>query len=212
MVTILPTLYYGMMGVSALICVVDLVFAMLRKKVLRMVACFGWILVLLVSGISTWIYFQGYKAIGETVTEFYYIMTGIENASMLANVCLFSGIAALVCLIVAIVVIVRRIVKGIKTGVKYTHDTMKESVRDFNDGVKDLFHREEKREEPVETVAETKPEKEEIDVLKDKEPFFLKLNKSKKEEKEQEKIELKLEKPVIEAEPAEEKDLPNDAQ
>ncbi len=191
--TVFATIYYILMGVSALLCILNLIFSMARKKVFRMLGCFIWILLLLANGISTWVYFDGFASLNYSYSELHYIVTGIECDVLMAKICLYTLIGVAFILFLMIFVIVRRIVSGFKTGAKYAKDTVKESVTDLGNGVKDLFKKEPKEEKKTETVTEPVKEEKKEYTFDLNEPIELKLEKTEKEEIKEPSIELKFE-------------------
>ena len=189
--TILSTLFYIVMGGSLIFCVLNIVTAMLRKKTFKMLLNFLWLILLVVTGITTWLYFQGflYGNYYGWLPEFDHLMFGIQEGNTLAKISLYSNIVSFVLLVMYVIILINRMIRGVNNAVEKTADSISNTI----DGAREKKEerraaREEKRLEKEAAKLERKEKKdsgnEEMKLVQDA-PYYT-------AREEEEPIELKL--------------------
>ena len=160
--TILSTIYYAVLIASTVLCVLNIIKNMIGKRTFKMLLNFVWAILLIVTFVTTWIYFQGFLYGNYTgwLPEFDHIMWGISEGNMLAKVVLFCNALSLIVLVIYVIVLINRLINGVNKAVDKTATAISDGV----DNVKSKFAKKEK--ETPETELKPQEVKEDAIELK----------------------------------------------
>ena len=149
--TILSTIYYAVLIVSAVLCVLNIIRNMIGKRTFRMLTNFVWAVLLIVTFVTTWIYFQGFLYGNYTgwLPEFDHIMWGISEGNTLAKVVLLCNALSLIVLVIYVIVLINRLINGVNKAVDKTANAISDGV----DNVKSKFAKKEKATAETEADA-----------------------------------------------------------
>ena len=135
------TVYSFLITATVVVCVLNVLIAVIKKKTLRLLLVFVWLLFVLASATLTWIYYQDFivTAYNSYLAELTYLFDGVFADTMLAKVVLGTNVSIIFVDIIYITVIIRSIVNGIKKTAKSTGQYIKDSYNNTKNEIKSVF-------------------------------------------------------------------------
>jgi len=165
----IKTVYSFIIIATIVVCILNVLIAVIKKKTLRLLLVFIWLLFVLASVTLTWIYYQDFtvSAYNSYLAELTYLFDGIFADTMLAKVVLGTNVSIFFVGIIYIIALIKSIVNGIKKTAKSTGQYVNDSYHNMKSDIKSVFVKE-KTESVNDSLAsdeiksETEPDKEEV--------------------------------------------------
>ena len=135
------TVYSFIMIATVVVCILNVLIAVIKKKTLRLLLVFVWLLFVLASATLTWIYYQDFTitAYNSYLAELTYLFDGVFADTMLAKVVLGTNISIIFVDIIYVTVLIRSIINGIRKTAKSTGQYIKDSYNNTKNDIKSIF-------------------------------------------------------------------------